>query len=347
MNAGRKPGILMAHRSVKTVLAGDIGGTKTYLGLFTITSRGLKTVRVERYSNSRFRGFTRILDEFLAGRRLKIGAASFGVASPVDGPRCTLTNLDWTIDAWRISRRYGIKKTALINDLLAASYGISRLVKSDLLTIQRGRKRPGNRAIIAAGTGLGEAMMCWDGARHIPSPSEGGHVDFAPRSPLEWELFEYLKRLHGHVSYERILSGNGLVSLYAFMKMRRGKGGKGGRDKGTGKGRKAGNIAPFIVGEALKGRDRDSKEALTLFSSIYGAEAGNMALKSLALNGVFVGGGMAPEVLKSPSMRKAFLKAFVDKGRFSAFLKGIPVHVILNERTALYGAACHAAGLDF
>lgn len=326
------------------MLAGDIGGTKTYIGLFSSVSGRFEAIKIERFSNRDFRGVEEVISSFLSGFRGRVDArlaatraASFGVACPVEGRRCTLTNIDWTIDARIISKRFGIGKVSLINDLVAMSHGLKRLRKTDLLTIQKGTGKAGNGAIIAAGTGLGEAMLFWDGSRRLSSPSEGGHADFAPRTPFEEELLKHLRRLHGHVSYERILSGSGLVSLYDFIRRKRG-----GRAKVFGKGIPVDELPHRIVEGALKGRDTACREAVSAFSSIYGAEAGNLALKALAVGGVYVGGGIALSVFADPAMRKTFVRAFSDKGRFSSFLKRVPVRLILNDRTALYGAALHA-----
>jgi glucokinase len=334
----------MAHDSEKFILAGDVGGTKTFLGVFLERPSAPEPVKIEKFANADFASIEEVIEGFLASPELKgelkggVCSATLGVAAPVVADRCTLTNMDWEIDGRAIKERLGVRRFALINDLAATGWGVGFLKDDDFFVLQRGVARPGNAALIAAGTGLGEAMLFYDGARHIPSASEGGHTDFAPRSALEMELLSYLAKRYGHVSYERVLSGPGLKSIYDFF-----------RERGDGRGEdleerfKAEEPAQVISSEALDGRDGDSKRALELFISLYGAEAGNLALKSLAVGGVYVGGGIAPRIIKAMKSSDAFMSSFTGKGRFEGLLKEVPVRVILNEKTALYGAALHAS----
>jgi glucokinase len=327
----------------KLILAGDIGGTKTFLGVFLERPLAPEPVKVEKFANADFASVEEVIEGFLASPELKgelkggLRSATLGVAAPVLADKCTLTNMQWEIDGRAIKERLGVGRLALINDLAATAWGVRLLKDDDFFVLQRGVARPGNAALIAAGTGLGEAMLFYDGERHIPSASEGGHTDFAPRSALEMELLSYMAKRYGHVSYELVLSGPGLKNIYDFFR-ERGDGGGEDLEK-----RFASEEAAQVIStEALGGRDSDCKRALELFISLYGAEAGNLALKSLAVGGVYVGGGIAPRIIKAMESSNAFMNSFTGKGRLSALLKEVPVRVILNEKTALYGAALHA-----
>lgn len=324
------------------ILAGDIGGTKTYLGLFGVKGGRIKPIRVERFVNARFPGLEELLALFLsAGDAKRIKAAAFGLACPVENKRCTLTNMPWTIDGGRIEKRFRIKRVELINDLVATGTGIGLLSKDDLFILQKGKRAAGNAALIAAGTGLGEAMLFWDGGRFIPVASEGGHADYAARTPIEIELLKYLTGKYGHVSYERVLSGRGIEDLYDFLKARSGRIEPVRLKKKIDEKEDAADV---ITGEALSRGDRICRAALKLFISVYGAEAGNLALKSMAVGGLYIGGGIAPKILKAMK-EGAFIDSFVNKGRFSGFLRRVPVYVILNDMTALHGAAQFASAL--
>lgn len=320
------------------VLAGDVGGTKTFTGLFERSGNTLKEVRSARFANQGRSGVEEIIEEFIesgggdeAGR---IEAASFGIACPVVENRCRLTNLDWEVDGDRVRERFGLPTFRYINDLVATAWGVDLLTEDDLVELKGGRDRPGNRALLAAGTGLGQAQLFWDGSAHLISASEGGHGDFAPRNELEIGLLRFLTEEFGHVSYERVLSGPGLVNVYEFLTTRCGF----DADAGINERFHAEGAASVITEEALRGGDPACVKALEVFVSIYGAEAGNIALRCLATGGVYVGGGIAPKIL--PALEGGgFIEAFLDKGRFTGFLEGVPVRVITNERTALVGAA--------
>jgi glucokinase len=248
------------------------------------------------------------------------------VAGPVAGGRVQTTNLPWPVDAASVAAVLGRDHVGLVNDLVANAYGIAELGPGDLATLHAGDPSiGGNVAVISAGTGLGEAGLFWDGSRHHVFASEGGHTDFAPRSEEEAALCAHLAQRHPHVSYERVCSGMGLVAIHEFL---------GGGGEAT---------ASAVTDAALAGTDARSVRALEMMIEIYGAEAGNLALKLLATGGVYVGGGIAPKIL--PRLRDgAFLAAFTAKGRFAELLERVPVHVILNERTALLGAARLARG---
>lgn len=319
------------------VLAGDVGGTKTYLGLFSRAGASLKAVRHGGFVNSRYSRIEDVISVFLE-KGEKIESACFGVACQIEGNRGEMTNRDWVVDGDYIARAFAIGRVELINDLVATGWGVSLLEPGDIKVLQAGEERDGNRALIAAGTGLGEAILFWEGTRHIPSASEGGHTDFAPATPAQAGLLGYLKEKHGgHVSYERVVSGPGLESIYRFLSE--------GREKETPARLKARldveDVSSVVSEEALGGTDPVCKEALDMFLAVYGAEAGNLALKSLPVGGLFVGGGIAPKILKAFE-GPAFIEAFRDKGRFSGLLSRIPVYVILNDRTGLMGAARRA-----
>lgn len=321
------------------MLAGDIGGTKTYLGLFVRDGNCLEAVREGSFVNSDFKDHMEIMGDFLDREMIgNIASASFGIASPVFGNRCRLTNLHWVIDAGRIGKRFKIGHVELINDLVATAWGMGYLNEDEFKVLQKGRPVAGNSALIAAGTGLGECMLFWDGKAHMPSASEGGHADFAPRSVLEIELLRHLMKAYGHVSYERVLSGQGLKNIYDFLIARRRASAPARLRKGFG----SWDAASVIAREARQGNDKDCALALELFASIYGAEAGNLALKCMASAGLYVGGGIAPKILKTLESG-AFIRSFRDKGRFEGYLGRVPVKVILFDRTALLGAAARSA----
>ncbi|MFQ5442603.1 MAG: glucokinase [Thermodesulfobacteriota bacterium] len=324
----------------KIILAADVGGTKTFIGTFAVGEGLIKALRVERFVNADFSSIEEVVQAFLEDEAGTIDAASFGVASPVLENRARLTNIDWVIDGPALAERFGIKRLELINDLVATGWGVGGLSGGELDTINRGVKREGNAALIAAGTGLGEAVLYWDGKSHRPSSSEGGHSDFAPRSEVEIELLRYLMKKFGHVSYERVLSGMGLVNIFSFFMEREGK------ELGADLKRRfdAEGAAKVISDEAVNGGESAAASALELFLKIYGAEAANLALKSMSIGGLYIGGGIAPKIFKERE-KEMFMKSFLDKGRFGELLSGMPVHLIMKESTALYGAARYAAGL--
>jgi len=322
------------------ILAGDVGGTNTRLGLFEITRGHFRLLSEKTYLSKNYKGLENILVNFLKGQR-EIVAACFGVAGPVTEEVIVATNLPWWIDIQSLQKLLSLKRVEVINDLVANAYGISVLKKGDFEILNAGRIRKGTQALISAGTGLGEAILFWDGKQYVPSPSEGGHAEFGPRNHLETELFNYLSDRFDHVSYERVLSGEGLFHIYQFLKDSK----RFGSEPSWLSEMMRGEDPPEVISEMA--RLRKSKlcwKALDLFTSIYGAAAGNLALQVMAVGGVYVGGGIAPKIiwkLKNGS----FMKAFKDKGRLSRIVAHIPVKVIMNERTALLGAASRAASL--
>jgi len=321
------------------ILAGDIGGTKTYLGLFDVKDGRPELKKLGSFLNSGFSGHLGIIEEFLKDGG-GVEAAAFGVAGTVSDGRCSMTNISWTIDAGEIRNKFRIKKVGLLNDLVATAWGIDLLSGEDIHTLQEGKKAAGNAAVIAAGTGLGESVLYWDGSSHIPLASEGGHADFAPRNPIEMELFLRLAAIYGHVSYERVLSGRGLEDIYNFLRNRSGVAEPSGLRKKIGA-----DGAAAVSEEAMSGTDEVCGSALELFISVYGAEAGNMALRALPAGGLYVGGGIAVKILPALIKNNAFIESFRSKGRMEGFLSSVPVHVILNDKTGLLGAARYAAHL--
>jgi len=319
------------------LLCGDIGGTKTVLGLFE-RARPYEPVTLATFPSLGPERLDDLLDAFLAREPVRVEAACFGVAGPVIGERVAATNLPWVVDAAALRARLGGAPVFLLNDLEALAYGVALVPEARLAFLNPGQAGlGGNAAVIAAGTGLGEAGLFWDGSRHLPFASEGGHADFAPRSAREIELLRYLLGRYDHVSYERLLSGPGLVHIFQFLYDAEGHevpealtAALGGADP-----------AAAIVAAALGSGTPIAAAALDLFVSIYGAEAGNLALKLKATAGVYVGGGIAPKIL--PKLQDGtFRAAFLAKGRFARLLTDIPVRVVLDERTALYGAARYA-----
>lgn len=314
------------------MLALDVGGTKTWLGAYQDGTPTPERVYEGRFENSGYSGVGDIIDAFLKDKKIKgVGAATLSVACPVEDNCGALTNLGWSIDSDALKKRFDIPQMTLINDLAATAIGLLHLPDEDLHVLQEGVAKPGNRALIAAGTGLGEASLFWDGKGFHAFASEGGHTDFAPRTFEEMELLRYLLGIYGHVSYERVLSGAGLEAIYNFV------------NEGRNANKTRFNAAE-IAGYALRNSDKACCRALDIFISIYGAEAGNLALKTLATGGVYLCGGIAPKILKALKC-KGFLDAFRGKGRFEGWLTRIPVRVILNEKTALLGAAVCASRL--
>jgi glucokinase len=270
-----------------------------------------------------------------------VTAACFGVAGPVIQNHSRTTNLPWVVDGAALAKRFDIPAVQLLNDLEAMAYGIPLLRPSETVTLNAGTPPLHKQAIalIAAGTGLGESIMFWDGTRYKPIPSEGGHTDFAPNSDHEIDLLRYVRSQYLHVSYERVLSGPGLLAIYEFI-----RDAKKNEPTWLAEKIRAGDPAAEIAEAGLKGQAEIATQALDLFASIYGAEAGNLALKGMTINGVYVGGGIAPKLL-AKLKDGTFMKAFINKGRYKRLMSTIPVYVVMNQRTALLGAASAAVRL--
>lgn len=324
------------------ILAGDVGGTKTALALFEMQGARFDLVREEQLTSRDYPNFEAAVARFLGeGPSGPIDAASFGVAGAVVDGRVATTNLPWKIDERALERSIPAKRVRLLNDLAATGHGLGALPPTSLVTLQAGKSRLGNIALIAAGTGLGEALLIWDGERHQMIASEGGHGDFAPRTDLEIELLRYLRQQFGHVSYERILSGPGFFNVYRFLRDT----GRGVESPEIAAKLESGGDPSAIVGTAASaGWDPLCVAALDLFTTVYGAEAGNLALKVLAVGGVYLGGGIGPRFRRKLE-DGTFMVAFRGKGRFTELMDTMPVHLVLEPRTALLGAARVARSL--
>jgi glucokinase len=326
----------------RMILAADIGGTKTHIALFEGGRTPRQPIAEFKAASGDYPTFEALLSEFAMAHFERPARAVLGIAGPVVDNRCETTNLPWVIDARVVSDLLGGAAVTLMNDLEATAWGLDTLDASDLEPLHRGQATIGNRALIAAGTGLGEALLVWDGRTHRPCASEGGHVDFGPRDPIEDELNQWMRARYGRTSYERILSGAGLADVYRFMSdARHGEEPSGFAERFAA----APDPAALVTSAALEGSCERARLALERFVSIYGAEAGNLALKALAVGGVYVGGGIAPKIL--PALRDGrFVEAFLSKGRLRPVLEPVPVSVILDPRTALWGAASVALATE-
>ncbi|MGB0910265.1 MAG: glucokinase [Nitrospirales bacterium] len=350
------------------ILAGDIGATKTLLALFDWKDERVEPIREDSFWSQDYESLEDIITEFLeddsssspseleeddeeseevspsAGLsaediRASLTAACFGVPGVVLNNTCKTTNLPWVIKGEKLCEHLDVKHVLLLNDLEATAHGLLVLRSDELesLTPDVPVKEVGTRSLLAAGSGLGEATLFWDGARHHICPSEGGHADFAPNSDMEIELLRYLRTSYLHVSYERVLSGPGLHTIYQFLRDT-----KKNEQTWFAETLPTGDPSALIAEAALAGKPDICVEALNLFVSIYGAEAGNMTLNTLSLGGVYLGGGIAPKIL--PMLRQgAFMKSFLAKGRYKRLMSTIPVNVILNPQAGLLGAASMAA----
>ena len=323
------------------ILAADVGGTKTNVGFFGIQSGKLVCVAEETYQNERYKNLTQILGLFIKEEAHQATSACIGVAGPVQNGRCVVTNLPWTVDATEIRKSLAIEHVAVLNDLEATAHSLDHLEADQLLELHAGNPSVGgNRAVIAAGTGLGEAGVYWNGSEYEPFASEGGHSTFGPRNKIELALADFLIEQYGHASWERVVSGPGIVNNYRFLlkqNHRRANADIAERIENEG--------AAAIANAALNHTCEICEQALNLFATLYAAEAGNLALKVFATGGVYIGGGIAPQIL--PKLRTPeFLAAFADKGRMRALLEDIPIRVITTNRAAMIGAAAYARRLS-
>ncbi|MFH2140697.1 MAG: glucokinase [Pseudomonadota bacterium] len=320
------------------VLAGDIGGTKTRLALVEVKGTQANITNEREYVSADYASFDDLLAEFMddAGT---VHSAAFGVAGPIHNDTVQTTNLPWRIAADALRKRFGFASCHLLNDLEATAHGLPALQADDVFTLHAGKPDAhGNRAIIAAGTGLGEAGLFWDGHTHRPYATEGGHASFAPRDALEFDFSQLLRQRFGHVSWERVVSGMGIPDLYDFLLARQG----GHSPDWLLDAMQRQGKAAAISNAALVERDALCTETMHRFVSLYGAEAGNLALKTMCSGGLYVGGGIAPKIM--PLLESGtFLGAFFDKGRMRPLLEAMPVRIILNDRAALYGPALFAA----
>jgi glucokinase len=321
------------------LLAGDIGGTKTFLGLFERHARRPRSVLTREYVTSRYPSFAQILDALIAdfGEQPPIEAASIGVAGPVVAGKATLTNVPWHVSAAEIAARLEIPRAQLINDLAAMAMSVDVLTANELLVMQEGEpEHDGNSVIIAAGTGLGEAYLHRVDDRITPVPSEGGHADFAARTEREFDLVRMLRARRGRAEVEDVLSGPGLLNLHRFTHATAPCRVIASLD--------APDAAARLTRSALERQCPGCCDALDMFVEAFGAEAGNLALRGVATGGVFVGGGIAPKILPALT-RGTFMDAFRAKGNMAGLLGRMPVKIILNAQAALLGAAVHAQGL--
>ncbi len=328
------------------ILAGDVGGTKVHLALYDFTNGRLHPLRDYKFPAHEFASLDDVVNKFLAaeGDRpatnpANILAACFGCPGPVRDGRLKLTNLPWILDVRDMSKSLSIQHIFLINDLEANGYGIPELAPESIFTLHPGDpEAEGHRGLVAAGTGLGEALLIWDGKQHRPIPSEGGHCDFAARTAREIALLQYLRQtLNGRVSFERVVSGIGIKNVYSFLRDVEKI-----NEPGWLHDRMLTEDPNAVIGQCAEdGSSSLCFETMKVFSAAYGAEAGNLALKVLATGGIYLGGGIAPKILKT-LQNGAFIQAFLDKGRLSPLLQAIPVRVILDDTCALLGAAAYA-----
>ena len=327
------------------VLAGDIGGTSTRLCTAECTEGVCRLRRTQQFASARYTGLAEILGEYLQQESvLGFDAACLAIAGPVRptsaGHSAKVTNLPWEIGSGALAQSFGFSRIRLINDFEAIGYGLPMLAASDFVVLQKGEPVPyGPRALIGAGTGLGQAILVWQGNQYAVIPTEGGRADFGPVDELQLDLARYLLRLCGHASYEMILSGPGLVRLYMFLRAR----GATAESATVAQAMQTGDPAAAITQAALHQGDPLAQQALELFVRIYGAQAGNLALAAGATGGIDIAGGIAPKIVSV--LGENFLSAFRNKGAMSHYVSAIPVRIITNTEVGLYGAALVAARL--
>jgi glucokinase len=322
------------------LLAGDIGGTKTHLALYS-PDRGPTPLQEATFPSAAYPSLEVVVAEFLAQANASVDKAVFGVAGPVFAGRSVATNLPWVVSEASLRETCKLQTAKLLNDLEAMAYGVPYLAPTDLFLLNEAPPRSGSKAIIAAGTGLGEAILFYQDGRYHVIPSEGGHTDFGPRNLFEIEMLRSLLGKFGHVSYERICSGMGMPNIYYYLRENRFAKEPAEVAQAI---EEAADPTRVIVQKAMAGESELCIATLNAFVSILGAEAGNLALKVMASGGIYVGGGIPPRIL--PKLKDGtFMAAFVDKGRFAEALAKVPVYVILKADTALLGAACYGLGL--
>jgi glucokinase len=322
------------------LLVGDIGGTHTRLRLLAPSGR---VVRHDSLDSRAHKSLEAAVAAFLGKPAPRVRAAAFGIAGPVVGGRCVATNLPWVVDERLVARKLGIRRVKLLNDLVALGLGAIGVAPSKRRVLGGAgapRKKGASVAVIAAGTGLGEALLVWDGEKHVPTATEGGHCDFGPNSEVEADLWRYLHGRLGHVSYERVISGMGLGNIYDFFREARGMGESADHAAAL---LAAADRNALIAQLGMSGASATAAAAVDLFVTLYGAEAGNLALKSLSLGGVLVCGNIAARMLPVIE-RGGFLRAFRDKGRFAKLMETIPVAVVLDSDVGLAGVTRVARG---
>jgi glucokinase len=323
-----------------SVLVGDIGGTKTVLAVAEVEGEQIRLDLERRYPSTEFASLGDIVECFMRETGAQGEVGSFAVAGPVVDDCSKTTNLPWELDARALAQRLGFRRAKLLNDLEAVAWGIASLGAKDLATLQSGQggeasvAADGNACVVAAGTGLGEAGLYWDGKRHRAFATEGGHTDFAATDEREFALLAHLQKRFGHVSWERVVSGMGIGNLYLFLADWQSAAHPAAVAEALDSG---GDLAAAVAGSAASGCPLCT-ETMDLFALLYGREAGNMGLKHMALGGVFLGGGIAPKNLDL-LRRGSFMRGFLDKGRMRALMERMPVKVVLEQRTPLFGAA--------
>jgi glucokinase len=321
------------------ILAGDIGGTNARLAYFRPSKGHLQLVSERVFPSREHKELGEIAVQFVEESGTRPNVACFGIAGPVRHGRVETSNLPWVVEQSQLAKQLHVPATFLINDLEASAWGVGGLAESDLVPLNHVMgKAVGNQAVIAPGTGLGEAGMFWDGSRHHVFACEGGHTDFAPRDDVQIELLRFLQARFGHVSYERILSGPGLVNVYEFLR----ESGSGPEPEELRREIDTGDAAAAISRAALNRTCRLAENSLDLWISVYGAEASNLALKVMSTGGLFLSGGISPKIL-SQLQGSRFMENFLDKGRMRPLVESIPVCVVTNEKAGLLGAARCAA----
>lgn len=332
----KDPGYIRRDRKIRTVLAGDIGATKTNLALFNAEGETLVPLQEASYPTNQYKSLTELTDGFTSKLSVVPDAVCFGVAGPVLNGHARLSNVDWEVDRTLLSKHFN-SDVQVINDLEANAYGLATLGSSDIHVIQQVEDRiPGNAAIIAPGTGLGEAGMFWNGKYYQPYATEGGHCDFAARNAFDFDLYTFLHRKFGHVSWERVISGQGIVNIYSFLRDDKKR-----EEPARLKEMFLNGIDPAVISEEA-GQYDICRETMEIFIRYLGYESANLALKNNATGGLFIGGGIAPQIIHLFGTF-GFLSSFCQSGRLNDLLEKIPVSIILNTKTALSGAAWHAA----
>ena len=318
------------------ILAGEVGATRTRLAAFESDGNKLTSVVEKTYMSQQESGLPDVISNFVRSEGIPVHSACFGVAGPVRGGRCKISNLAWTIDSSELASLFKLKSVGLINDLEAFAYGIDGLESKDFVTLSEGSEDAvGNRAVISARTGLGVAGLYWDGFRHHPFACEGGHSSFAPGSALEIELLQYLHKKYGRVSCERVLSGPGIKNIYDFLRDTKKAPEPDWLKEQIGKAQDA----PALISQlALENKAEICEKTLSNFVAIYGSETGDCALNFMSTGGIFLGGSIAAKIvprLKDP----IFLQSFLGKGRMESLLQDIPVKIVLNDDSGILGAA--------
>ncbi|MEM6795153.1 MAG: glucokinase [Acidobacteriota bacterium] len=324
-----------------TILVGDIGGTNARFAVVSADGRWEMLTEC-RLPSSRFVSLEDALSAFVDLHPVarQVTSACIGIAGPIDEGRCETTNLPWVVDSRLLAERLELPRVPLLNDLEAAAWGLDVLGPNGLRTLREGTAGGGNRALVAPGTGLGQAIGYWDGKIHHPIATEGGHADFGPASEMQVKLWRFMTRRYGHVSWERLVSGPGLVGLFEFLLDLHGKQRPVWLEEAD-----EGQESEAITSRARDERCPLCQATIDLFFSLLGAEAGNLALKTLATGGVYLAGGIVPKLL-TELMESRFLEAFGAKGRFRPLLESMPVRVVIDDRVALWGAAAHALNLE-